>query len=673
MSSLSRIMINNIKNGFKEHLLYFTSIIVSIIIFFTFSSIQYNESMSNIQILSSEYGSVTDIASSFKIGSYQVMIFVGIFILYSSFFFIKKRKKEIALYSLLGMKKNKIGLIMFVENIIISLISLVIGILIGCITSRISIGALVKIMDIKGYISYNIEPQAIIKTSVVFLFIALIVSILGYTTIYRFKLIELFKADKTPQKEPKGSIILSIVGIIFVMKSIYILEFINLSELNNYRFENLTDMLPLLIKIVTGLIFILIGIYLFISTTITLFLKIYRKNEKSYYKGLKMIEISNILYRIRSNALIITLITVLTTISMMNCMESIVKYYETKDKIGDNITFSYAYFNNSKGNMSDKELNDKVDKIISKYKDNEMQYSMDIEFIKFSTKISLDQLPRPYYIVSQSQFNEISKRTKIKDEFNLGKNEIVLFNNAYSEVYANAKGEQLPIINNNKKVKLKVSDYKDYSIVNSNAFEPAQIQGVVSDETYKEIYNENNIHKIRAIDIKNQDDSELLTKELRQTIPSLSEHDRNNLAYSINVGSSLSSYFEYKQYNVGGVSAQLFINSLLAIIFLICTGSVLFFKQISEASDDKERYIILDKIGCNNKSKKISIMKQLIINFSVPLLGAIIMSIPKIEFYMDFVRGWYIPVGITIGIYGVIYLIYYLLTSSIYYKIVSSK
>ncbi len=143
----------------------------------------------------------------------MLIIFVAVFIIYSNGFFTRKRKKEVGLYSLLGIRKRQIGKMLFYENMLMGLMSLVIGIAIGSVLSKLFLELLVNMMGLNLNVHFEVPMAAIIDTAIIFFVIILYTSLQGYRLIYRFKLIELFRAEREGEAMPKGSVIMALISV----------------------------------------------------------------------------------------------------------------------------------------------------------------------------------------------------------------------------------------------------------------------------------------------------------------------------------------------------------------------------------------------------------------------------------------------------------------------------
>ncbi|MGE7933557.1 FtsX-like permease family protein [Viridibacillus arvi] len=192
--NMFNIVKKNIKYNFYQYFLYLASMTLSITIYFTFLSLQYND-----QIILA----LTDtdkLQSAFEASFILLLLFVAIFIWYSNNFFVKRRKKDIGLYSLLGVEKKQIGRMLFYENFIMGILALFIGLAIGELFSVFFSMILVKLMGFSIAITFTFNSRAIIQTLLVFNLIIFLTSLQGYFIIYRFKLIELFHATKKGEK-----------------------------------------------------------------------------------------------------------------------------------------------------------------------------------------------------------------------------------------------------------------------------------------------------------------------------------------------------------------------------------------------------------------------------------------------------------------------------------------
>jgi putative ABC transport system permease protein len=615
-------------------------------IYFTFTSIQYNTQVQNVVGSSMQFGTV------FKSAAIVIAVFVTIFIWYSNSFFIRKRKKEVALYSLLGIRKKQIGRMLFYENIVMGIGALGAGILIGSLLSKLFIMLLIRLMGFSADISFMIPLKAILNTVVVFTIIFLITSIHGYRLIYRFKLIELFKAENQGEREPKTSAILSILSVLLI-------------GIGYFIYMRSTIFYSIFVIPIT-LILTVIGTFMLFSSLILLIIKLSRKNERNYFNGINMIGTSQLLYRIKGSARTLATIAVLSAAALTAMEVSSSFYYSLAVDLQKNYGFTYSYASN------DKSLDKEVESIIAKYPKNKIINSVDMDFVKvngswpiLSKESSQKQIPdASFYIISESQYNEIAKVRKLKDKIKLkNNNESVVFGQIinFSPDY-DYTGQTITIKENNDSLPIKVVDFKDYDLTNSSM---KRYSVVVKDDVYNKYKTKDNIYRIKGYITDNKKDSENLDKELTSFLDKRIPKDEDFIKFT-------SYYSSYK----GGLAFSgliIFLGAFLGLLFLVATGSIIFFKQLSEANDDKNRYKILKNIGVTNKEIKASISKQIFIVFSLPLVIGIVHSLVATTLLERLIKiNLTVPIIITVSAYTVIYMIYYFLTVNSYYNIINS-
>ncbi|GFP76536.1 FtsX-like permease family protein [Clostridium fungisolvens] len=645
---LMDIAIKNIKRNFYNYFLYFVSMVFSIMIYFTFTSIQYNTQVQRIVGASVQFSTV------FKSAAAVIGVFIAIFIWYSNSFFIRRRKKEVALYSLLGIRKKQIGTMLFYENIVMGAAALIAGIVMGSLLSKVFIMLLIRLMGFSADIAFMIPLKAVINTALVFLVLFLITSIHGYMLIYRFKLIELFKAESQGEREPKTSVFKSILSVMLIG--------------GGYLIYTKGSLSASVISIPVTLLLTVIGTFMLFSSLTLLIIKLAKKNERRYFKGSNMIGTSQLLYRIKASARTLATIAVLSAATLTAMELSTSFYYKLEVNLQENYGFTYAYASN------DNSLDKKVEAVIAEYPKNKIISAVDMKFAKvkgqwpdlskgLSAKKTFDT---SFYIISESNYNEIAKARGLKDKIKLkDNNEAAIFTQIlnFTSEYDDYLGKTITIVENNEKLSLKVSDFKAYSLTNSGMMRNSV---VVSDEVYNNYRTNANTYRIKGYITDNKKDSEDLTKGITKLVSEeIPQKDGEPFVFS-------SYYMDYR----AGITYSgliIFLGAFLGLLFLIATGSIIFFKQLSEANDDKSRYGILRKIGLTNKEIKISISKQIFIVFSLPLVIGITHSLVASTLLSKIMRiNLALPITLTIGAYTVIYMVYYFLTVNSYYNIVSS-
>jgi putative ABC transport system permease protein len=644
---LFNIAFKNIKRNFYNYFLYFVSMVFSIMIYFTFTSIQYNTEVQKV------VGASVNFSTVFKASAIVIAVFVAIFIWYSNSFFIRKRKKEVGLYSLLGIRKKQIGRMLFYENIVMGMAALLAGIVMGSLLSKLFIMLLIKLMGFSADIAFMIPSRAVINTVVMFLILFLITSIHGYRLIYRFKLIDLFKAENQGEREPKTSVLLSALSVLLIGAGylLYTRSSLSVSVLS--------------IPVTLGLT--VLGTFMLFSSLTLLIIKLSKRNERRYFNGINMIGTSQLLYRIKGSARTLATIAVLGAATLTAMELSASFYYDLSVNLQKNYGFTYAY------ETSDSSLDKKVEAIIANYPKNKAISSVDMEFVKVNglwPDLSKDSSGKEtsqvsFNIISESKYNEIADVRGLKDKIKLkDSSEAVIFGQIINfTTVVDSSGKNITINNNNEKLPLKIADYKAYSLTNSGMM---RYSVVVADEVYNKYHTKANTNRIKGYITDNKKDSEELTKELASLISEQPpKKDGEPVAFS-------SYYMDYRS-GITYSGLLIFIGAFLGLLFLVATGSIIFFKQLSEANDDKNRYAILRKIGVTNREIKASISKQIFIVFSLPLVIGIMHSMVASSLLERIMKvSLTLPIILTVSAYTVIYMIYYFLTVKSYYTIINN-
>lgn len=623
----------NVKSNFENYFIYFASIVFNVLIYFTFESIRFNK-----QIGSFLEGDPR-ILAVFKGASIIIAVFSVVFMMYSSSFFIKKRKKEVGLYSLLGLKKRQIGALLFYENIVTGSLALIVGILLGSLLTKLFIMILIKLIGINIAITFSISMNAVLSTIVVFGVLFLLISINAYTIIYRFKLIDLFKAENKGEKTQKSSVILAVLSIALLIIEIY-------------AAMTITDS-PTFMRN-TPIIFIcsIVGTFLFFRSFLIFVMKALRNKKNIYYKGSNLISISHILFRIKSNSRSLAIIALLNAVTITSIGYGYSFYYSFQKMDVLSRPFSYCYVSN------DLSLDKKIESLIKKHPENALIDSKEVELIKVNANLSeVTKDENSLYLISQSKAEDLAKFRGIKDNLKLssGAEGIILkYGNVDEYTF---KGKTIIPSDKGLNTPIKILDRKEFDPL--NAFYDKTLVLMVQDQVYNQYYNKDNIVRIKGYMVENERNSKALTKEIIRTIP-------DDVKFN----------YEAENLNVIIFSSMIsFIGIFVGLIFLCASGSIIYFKQLTEATDDKKRYDVLKKIGIGNSEIKKSIHKQVFTSFASPLFIGMFHSLVAFAFLSSALSGMDVamPAIVTLVFYILIYTVYYFLTVNSYIKIINQK
>lgn len=658
--TLFKLGVSNVKHNFGKYLSYFISTVFSVFMLFLFFSIYFNK---QIQAFS---GGKIKVNTAFKAASIIVIIFSALFIWYANSFFIKSRKKEMALYSILGMKKKEIGTLLFSENIFLGLFSIIIGLPLGIIVSRFILQLLVNMMKSDVNIKFALEPKAVIATILIFAVVFVFNSIRSSKVVYKYSLIELLSAEKECEVSLEGSKGMALISILMILIG-YVIAYT----------KTLQGGSKMIYFGLLVLVLVVAGTYILFNNLIVILLNNLKKNKKLYYKGENLVSISQILYRIKANSNVLATIAIVSAVAITALGFTFSLYMSLEKQTALGAPYSLIY------KAGNKELDSKVYAAINKHKEVKITHKSDISIIEaagFTKKYKGPNgrdLKAPFgvKIISQSEYNEIlrySELSKSADSLKMVKklklnndNDCFFIEVSATDKRGFLKGEKVKIESteiSGEDFNLNIVDSDVNGVLGYNLGRTTTV--VVTDKAFKRLTNNNAYSSmlIRGYSLNDSLKSEKLVSELNKIIPGEAYFD---------------SYFSEHASEYKLMGSYVFIGMFLGILFVLSTGSILYYKQLTEAFSDRGRYSVLRKIGTKKKETRHIISKQLALIFGMPLIISLLHSSVALAAYIIKLMGASkLVVESTFAItavYIVVYLFYYVISVKSYTKIVSSK
>ncbi|MCM1990186.1 ABC transporter permease [Oceanirhabdus seepicola] len=629
--NLFNVSLKNVKNSISNYGMYFISIIFSVFIYFTFKSIQYNEGLSTLR---------KSMKSGLNAASIVIVVFSFVFMYYSNSFFINRRKQEIGTYSLLGMRKTQIGKIFLYENFIIGIVAIILGIVLGFLFSKLMTMILVKFMGEYVVIKMRLSVRAIIQTVETFAIIFIIIGIRNYFFIKRTKLINLFKKEKEVVTTNKTIVVIKgIFGIGLIILSYIIAT-------SDMLIREIT-MAPMI------LIIIIPGTFLFFSSVVSIILNIVKKNKMFYYRGRNLIAFSELSYKISSNSKILSTIAILVATSVTALGFCISLYYDIDKNIEENYKFSYNI------NGQNQTVNSEINNILNKNRKNHIvEFDKIVELIEKKAKYDLvskkDKISKErggnIHLIKESDFECImNHQNRVYNELKNKNDVYYISNEGMTYFYESLDNQQINLIYENQSYVIK-KHYTDLLLNTQSTFDLV----VIKDNVFNQYKIKDEIYKLRVIDISNEQQGLNIARDIQRIVK-----ESIQFYYPFNFTSSITMRKELLEL----YGLMLFIGLFLGTIFLLCTGSIILFKQLSSIYDDKERYLMLKKLGAKNKDIQKMLSKQLKIIFILPLMVGTIHNLFAMTIVQKIIpRSITSPILITLGIYYIGYFIYYFIT-----------
>lgn len=631
---LCKLSLKNITKSMKDYAIYFFTLILGVAIFYVFNAIDSQTVM--LKASGRTYEIIKLMTSILSAISVFVSFILGFLIIYASRFLIKRRNKEFAIYLTLGMSKRKISLILFFETLLIGLISLIIGLGLGVVLSQL-MSILVANMfeaDMTKF-QFVFSQSACLKTLIYFGIMYLIVIIFNTIIINKYKLIDLLssskKSEKVKLKNPYVCIVIFIISVIVLGLAYYLVT---------DGFEKLTTADQILIPIIMGIV-----------STFTLFwsmsgliLKLVMSLKNIYYKGLNSFIVRQISSKINTMVFSMTIIclmlfvTICVLSSSLSLKNSMTK--NLKELVPMDIEFTKPV-NIEEGNgFSEIEVNDSkisIEKTLENLNLNpEEEFKDTLSFniyedesiiLKSLLINSLDEIYKeyPFLLYNQtidlmklSDYNALAEKFNL-EKYNLKENEyIVIVNYDYMASIINTGLKNNPeLLLNNETYHSKYKKCQDgFYELNSSRSNTGFI--VLPD---KALENHTSIAEFLVANYKN---------DKEKTEDKIDEVLSNN--YNKTTWLTYNSKIDIANASVGLGALVTFVGLYLGIIFLISSAAILALKELSESTDNKERYNMLRKIGASEEMLNSALFKQIGIFFATPLLLAIIHSIFGIKF-----------------------------------------
>jgi len=640
---LCKLSLKNIKKSFKDYAIYFFTLILGVAIFYVFNSLDSQTIMMNVSSSTQEI--IKLMTNMLSAVSVFVAFILGFLIIYASRFLIKRRNKEFGIYLTLGMSKRKISMILFFETILIGIISLIVGLGIGTILSQFMsiIVANMFEADLTKF-TFIFSYDSCIKTIIYFSIMYLFVMIFNTIVINKCKLIDLLHSSKKSEKiKFKNPIFCTIVFILSVGMLSYAYYMVTAGV------DNLKTMNEIFIPIVLGVVS---TFFIFWSLS-GLIIKIVTHMKKTYYRGLNSFVIRQVSSKINTTVfsmtficlmLFITICVLSSALSIKNSMTAnLVTLSPIDIEIQKKLDLNIDVVNNT-WNLTPDMIEDS--KLLVRESLNKLDFNVDnyfkdmVEFNTYSTnEVLVKDTLGDYYEKAKTKYpflryENAEEFIKLSDynkaahllglqEFSLKDNEYIIVADYDSWIPIRNQGlkNNTPITLLGKTYYPKYDECQNGFIHISSNHVNIGIFIVPDNALNESIRNENII-------LANYKET---TEEGKEKIENIF-YEMDNHPYikytNLNISTKLSIY----ENSVGLGAMVTFIGLYLGIIFLISSAALLALKELSESSDNKQRFKMLRNLGTDEKMINRALFKQIAIFFIFPLILAIIHSIFGIIF-----------------------------------------
>lgn len=667
----SRLAKQNIRNNKSTYIPYMITCI------FCIAMIYMMEFLRDCPTLDQAVRQADEVRMIVFTGEIVVEIFCIIFLIYSNSFLMKRRQKEIGLYNILGLERNHIGIVMFLETIITSIGSLAGGIAAGIIGSKLALLLLLKLLHIPSVLGFYISVKGIFTCLFMFGIIFLMILFLNLAKIHLSRPVELLRGNNTGEKEPVAKWLMALIGFICLGVGYY------LAVTTESPIKAITIFL-------LAVILVMAGTYLLFTAGSIVILKFLRRRKSFYYRTGNFISISGMLYRMKQNAIGLASICILSTGVLLMISMTVSIYFGM-----NNIMLNrYPYdVDMSVTSISEDECQTAIEAFEKAIADNKVPVEKSVEEIYLDIVCSKngDQiLIKPANTIRNSDSvlvlslldqAEYERLTGISANLNDG--EIFAW-------YPSAVQKDSVTVDETEFTVKKWLDKNPLTCGEDAVSDNAVL--VVTDEDFKK-FDEMRTEMYKGV--SSAPAGEDLTLHLGLDITG-SETDKIDFGTPVmevvkdlkkNGGLSENSWItsgirqqEYESYYADNGSL-LFIGIFLGSLFLMGTAMIIYYKQISEGYEDQKRFEIMQKVGLSRREVRSSVRRQILMVFFLPLLMAMLhitMAFPMIRrmLLLFGMTNTKLFIGCTAGtvlIFAVVYGLIYLMTARSYYHIVERK
>ncbi len=605
------------------------------------------------------------VAAMMELGVYVIGIFAVLFLFYTNSFIMKRRKKELGLYNILGMEKRHIARVILAETLMVACACILLGLVLGILFSKVLFLALGKVLGLTVPIAFLVPAKAV--TATVLLFLAIFALILFYN-ILQVKLskpIELLQGSQVGEKEPKAHWLLAILGVLLLGAGYYLAVTIQ-SPIEAIMF------------FFVAVVLVILGTYMLFIVGITALLKLLKKNKRFYYKTRHFTAVSGMLYRMKQNAAGLASICILSTCLLVTVSTTFSLYTGIEDLIHSRYPREYSLILRNPNDAAIETMHTLAGEEAAKLgvsQENAYEYKVRMwNTARTGTDFHIgdDSYSTTYAIFQASTLEEFNRFSGRQESLEPGQVLLSDPRNSFDSPTISFDGKEFSV---------KETDYTAEGEMNAVVYEVYTIV-FPDEETILSLLSQEQLDVYRAdvprwyyyFDLSGDDESlqafsDAMDRHIEEDFPmagvkfeSLRTDDAFNAREDF-----LSLY--------GGL---FFLGMFLGLLFLLGTALIIYYKQVSEGYEDAKRFAIMQKVGMSRQEVKRSIHSQIILVFFLPLLAAIlhlVFAFPMLQRIMALMNmvNYQLILFSTIGcvaVFALFYFIIYACTARTYYKIV---
>ncbi|SHH81685.1 ABC transporter permease [Virgibacillus chiguensis] len=576
---------NNVKRNTRAYLSYFLSCMFAVIVFFMYAVVIFHPEIAT-------YDFIDAVKSGIIASEVIIYLFSFLFVLYSTSAFIKSRKKEYGILTTLGISKFQLNRMLILENTIIGLTSIVAGILVGALFTKLFLMIFSVILGTGEVFSFYLSWKAIAITVILFFFMFEINSLLVVLTLRTKSVMEVFRGAQAPRKKPRFSWIISVLALAAVTYSYYLAYTADLISMT-YR------MFIILALIIPGTYFL----FTQFSIALTSFLQ---SRKRIFYKRLNLLIISDLTYKLKDNAKLLSMVTILSAVAFTSSGVLYGLFQAAEEESERFVPQDYSLL--AEGEENKAEFNETIQEVESIFRKSQMPFqSLIIPAVKTSSTSNIAEWDDvEVFVFGFSDYNKMMDTNKQKQLEALKNNEAILLTQEVISPYIPPIPNKLQFFTGKKEIELKI-ELKE-NTTNATAFWGSNL--VVSDSTFNKLQ-------------KYGEEAYYYTANIPNWIEYVDEIEQAEVAASSDAFYKSSRAVFYTGFKEA-VSYLFFFGIFISVLFFLAAGSILYFRMYQGIDKDIAHYYSLYRIGLTNKEMKKIATRQIAFLFFLPFFVAVI-------------------------------------------------
>ncbi|MGE7224661.1 ABC transporter permease [Paenibacillus glucanolyticus] len=585
--------INNVLRSKRTYIAHFLSSAFSVMIFFTYGLLSFHPQLKDGLVSSS--GTLSMLGTmGMTVSQYIVFVFSFFFLLYSVGAFIKVRKKEFGILMILGMSRKQLNRMLFIENILIGAAAIIAGLGIGMLFSKLILLISAKLMAVDQGLPFYFPLQALVMTAVAYAVLFLLIALFSSLMLRKGTLLALVKAEESPKPQPKASPWLAVLAVFLIAAGYGMVMAFAILQIFN------------LLLLLGGVVLVITGTYFLFTQFSVYFMRYLQKRERFFFRKTNLLTVSELLYRIKDNAVMFFLVSVISASAFTGIGTTLAIGDPGLSAMENPYAYTYSMYDEDedKGNRHLDIIREELKKGGLDYKEAEV------------TPIFTDNGVK---LIKLSEYNGLIQSLGYPAE-TLGNLEGILTPGTVSEKNSyridGPLSDQFEVLNGKTSEIVKVLKAETFIAVPESYGETL----VVSDRLYEDAlqaqqdqeYGYAAYHTFYVQDWKNTGDVS------RSILERFNENEDNSFYLK-------SLYFDWKNaQQQNGI--LLMVSGLVGIVFFTFAASFVYFRLYADLARDEQQYRMIAKVGLSKKELGIIITKQLVIMFFLPMLIALIHS-----------------------------------------------